>query len=571
LKYQALYRKYRPSKFEDVVGQDIVIKTLKNSLKTGKISHAYMFSGPRGTGKTSIAKLLAKTINCLDIEDGDSCNICRNCKSILSNECTDIIEIDAASNNGVDEIREIKNKITLVPNELKYKVYIIDEVHMLSIGAFNALLKTLEEPPSHVIFILATTDLHKVPVTIISRCQCFEFKRITDNDIVSRLEKICEAEKVSIDSKILNRIAVYSEGGLRDAIGLLDKLISYASDNITMEDLNEICGLLSYDYHEKFLNLVFCEESLEILNEIDKIYNQGKDFIIFTQELMILIKKKLIDSLKNNLDKEIIAKYLKLLSSFNDMIIKLKQTDNVRVVFEIGIISLFYNKNDIKNISREINFNNSNENKEKSIENTKELSKSSKNPFVVSDDICKSEDCEKMKLDYTKLKKIYINNTFVSASKDKKNAVLSKWHEFKEYVLDVDYGAAACYLVDSTVEAVGDNHMILSVRYDSSINRILENYTKIDDLLKKIFNKSYKIAFLTNDEWKHEKNNYIISKNSIEYKYMDDSLDNYNSLDIDNIDDFSKDNYSNEKENDFHDNIVSEAINIFGKNIVEIK
>ena len=479
MKYQALYRKYRPSKFEDVVGQDIVIKTLKNSLKTGKISHAYMFSGPRGTGKTSIAKLLAKTINCLDIEDGDSCNICRNCKSILSNECTDIIEIDAASNNGVDEIREIKNKITLVPNELKYKVYIIDEVHMLSIGAFNALLKTLEEPPSHVIFILATTDLHKVPVTIISRCQCFEFKRITDNDIVSRLEKICEAEKVSIDSKILNRIAVYSEGGLRDAIGLLDKLISYASDNITMEDLNEICGLLSYDYHEKFLNLVFCEESLEILNEIDKIYNQGKDFIIFTQELMILIKKKLIDSLKNNLDKEIIAKYLKLLSSFNDMIIKLKQTDNVRVVFEIGIISLFYNKNDIKNISREINFNNSNENKEKSIENTKELSKSSKNPFVVSDDICKSEDCEKMKLDYTKLKKIYINNTFVSASKDKKNAVLSKWHEFKEYVLDVDYGAAACYLVDSTVEAVGDNHMILSVRYDSSINRILENYTRL--------------------------------------------------------------------------------------------
>ena len=190
MSYQALYRKYRPSTLKDVIGQDVVIKILKNAVINNKVGHAYLFSGPRGIGKTTIAKAFAKTVNCLDLKDGISCEKCKNCKAINETLCPDIIEIDAASNNGVDEIREIKNKINLVPSELKYKVYIIDEVHMLSIGAFNALLKTLEEPPEHIIFILATTDLQKVPATIISRCQCFEFHRISKENIVERL-KLC--------------------------------------------------------------------------------------------------------------------------------------------------------------------------------------------------------------------------------------------------------------------------------------------------------------------------------------------------------------------------------------------
>ena len=188
MSYQALYRKYRPTDFSDVIGQFNIVKTLQNSLKLNQISHAYLFSGPRGTGKTTLAKILAKNINCLDLNDGKSCGKCKNCLSIINNECSDIIEIDAASNNGVDEIREIRNNVNIVPTQLKYKVYIVDEVHMLTIGAFNALLKTLEEPPSHVIFILATTDLHKVPITIVSRCQCYEFKKIRNEDIVDRLK-----------------------------------------------------------------------------------------------------------------------------------------------------------------------------------------------------------------------------------------------------------------------------------------------------------------------------------------------------------------------------------------------
>ena len=216
--YQALYRKYRPTDFNSVVGQDSIIKTLKNSIINHNFSHAYMFFGPRGTGKTTVSKIFARNINCLSPKDGIACQECDSCKNSFSKDCVDIIEIDAASNNGVDEIRDLKNKISLVPSDLKYKVYIIDEVHMLSIGAFNALLKTLEEPPAHAIFILATTDPQKVPETIISRCQCFSFKRISESNLVNRLKFICEEEKIDIDDEVIKSISLLAYGCLRDAL-----------------------------------------------------------------------------------------------------------------------------------------------------------------------------------------------------------------------------------------------------------------------------------------------------------------------------------------------------------------
>ena len=242
--HQSLYRKYRPQTFDDVVGQKVIIKSLKNVILKNKISHAYLFTGPRGTGKTSVAKILAKTVNCVNLTDTSPCNECVSCTQINQKQTVDVIEIDAASNNGVDEIRELKSKVSLVPTVGKYKIYIIDEVHMLTIGAFNALLKTLEEPPAHIIFILATTEPHKIPETILSRCQKFDFKRIDDKSMDKRLKYICKSEKIDIEDQALEEIIRFSSGGMRDSISLLEQAQVYSDSIIKLDDVHEINGTL---------------------------------------------------------------------------------------------------------------------------------------------------------------------------------------------------------------------------------------------------------------------------------------------------------------------------------------
>ena len=277
--YHALYRKYRPLTFDDVVGQDSIVTTLRNSIINKTFSHAYMFFGPRGTGKTTISKIFARSINCEAPVNGCTCGKCPKCLHSFEKECVDIIEIDAASNNGVDEIRELKSKISLVPAELKYKVYIIDEVHMLSIGAFNALLKTLEEPPEHAIFILATTDPQKVPETIISRCQCFSFKRISENSIVERIKFITKKENISIDDDVIHDIAKYSDGGMRDALGLLDKLSSYTDKNITSESFAELNGTITKNELENFIDNIFNNDIANVLTYISEINDSSKNLV----------------------------------------------------------------------------------------------------------------------------------------------------------------------------------------------------------------------------------------------------------------------------------------------------
>lgn len=292
--YQALYRKWRPQKFEDMVGQTAVTKTLKNAIIHHKTSHAYLFTGPRGTGKTSAAKIFAKAINCLNPQDGEPCNECLLCKGITEGTIGDVIEIDAASNNGVEEIRDIRDKARYAPTQATYKVYIIDEVHMLSTGAFNALLKTLEEPPKNVIFILATTEPHKIPATIISRTQRFDFRRITNDEIIQRLRYILEQEEIAYDEEALSVIARCANGGMRDALSLLDQVISFSDDKVSFEQAIQVSGSLTDDLMIEFVRLLTQQQAQAALLQLQDLLLLGKEasrlieeWLEFSRDLLV--------------------------------------------------------------------------------------------------------------------------------------------------------------------------------------------------------------------------------------------------------------------------------------------
>lgn len=293
--YQALYRKYRSQRFDEMVGQEVVATTLKNAIVNHQISHAYLFSGPRGTGKTSAAKIFAKAINCPNQVDGEPCNNCFICDSITKGSLDDVIELDAASNNGVDEIREIRDKSTYAASQATYKVYIIDEVHMLSTGAFNALLKTLEEPTENVVFVLATTELQKIPATIISRVQRFAFKSITTGDIRTYLAKIMADEGLEFDGKALDVIAKAAEGGMRDALSLLDQALSFSSGKLEENDALLVTGSIASDALVTYVAALFEHDEAKALMELDKIFSEGKNMLRFTEDLLAYLRDLLLD------------------------------------------------------------------------------------------------------------------------------------------------------------------------------------------------------------------------------------------------------------------------------------
>ena len=283
--YQALYRKYRPDTFSDVVGQEHITETLKNELSTGKISHAYLFTGTRGTGKTSCAKILAKAVNCKNLKGGDPCGECESCRAIAAGEVMDIVELDAASNNGVEDVRELRDQVNFAPADARYRVYIIDEVHMLSKGAFNALLKTLEEPPAHVIFILATTEVNELPATILSRCQRFDFRRIEQSYICERLKKVANEENLTISDDAALLIASIADGGMRDALSVLD-LCAAAESNITEQTVSEVCGMAGKEYLYKLCDLIRERDTENALIMIDKLYSASVDMTRLLGELI---------------------------------------------------------------------------------------------------------------------------------------------------------------------------------------------------------------------------------------------------------------------------------------------
>jgi DNA polymerase-3 subunit gamma/tau len=334
--YQALYRTYRPKNFDEVVGQDVIVKTLQNALLNNKIAHAYLFSGPRGTGKTSIAKILAKAVNCEKSPTDNPCGVCPTCVAIQEGSISDVVEIDAASNNGVNEIRELRDKVKYLPSLGKYKVYIIDEVHMLTSQAFNALLKTLEEPPAHVIFILATTEPNKVPLTILSRCQRFDFRGISKKDIIRKLDEIRTHENILITNEAISEISRLAEGGLRDAISLFDQAVAFSDGEITLEDVYKVSGSVSKDNLLHLLTDILEKKASEALKLLNEIIEDGKEIPKVVSDLVMLLRDILVE--KNVVfDTERATLYLEDFS---------KKFSNDKIYFYLDILNK--TQNDIK-------------------------------------------------------------------------------------------------------------------------------------------------------------------------------------------------------------------------------
>ncbi len=359
MSYTALYRKFRPATFEDVKGQDHIITTLQNQIRANRIGHAYLFCGTRGTGKTTVAKIFAKAVNCEHPKEGSPCGECETCRSIAAGTSMNVIEIDAASNNGVDNIREIREEVSYRPTEGKYKVYIIDEVHMLSIGAFNALLKTLEEPPEYVIFILATTEVHKIPITILSRCQHYDFKRISIETITDRMRELMDTEHVDVEEKALRYIAKAADGSMRDALSLLDQCIAfYMGQKLTYDNVLEVLGAVDTDVFSKLLRKVISRDVPGVLDIVEELVMQGRELTQlaadFTWYLRNLLLVKTSDNIEDVLDvstenmmqlkeeaqmieADMLLRYIRIFSELSG---QLKYSTQKRVMLEVALIKL---------------------------------------------------------------------------------------------------------------------------------------------------------------------------------------------------------------------------------------
>lgn len=565
--YTALYRKYRPSNFASVVGQEVVVDILKNSILNNKVSHAYLFTGPRGTGKTSIAKILAHAVNCLNF-NGDICGECEVCKNLEIND-SDIIEIDAASNNGVDEIRTLRDNVKLLPSFCKYKIYIIDEVHMLSTGAFNALLKTLEEPPSHVIFILATTEPNKIPLTILSRCQRFDFNKISNEKLVSRLLYIATQEGKNVDKSILEYIAEISDGGLRDAINLLDQVISLPQESVTLEEIDRLSGRISQNTLFELLNAISTGNYVSILNISDIIYGEGKNYKDIADGMLAIVRDLSInfevDSYFNKDYSSKLAtinipfdKLISITSLLNELIKELKNSNDPKMLFDIYMVNicnslsskgnLSVKKEDINNSqtvelkNKEVNnISNIKENKEK-LDINKDSDEKTINEETVntSNDIINGD-----------LKSIRINNVLAEADKNILNNIVKLYDRIGDYVSNKVYNTFSILLLDGHVVVASTKYLLFAFESEEDVTLFDNNYKQIELFIKEVFEETYKVAAVTKKEWQTIKEDFIKNKkNQIPYVFIDENdvkLDmgvSFNDLENSALDLFGEDTIS---------------------------
>lgn len=549
-----------------MVGQNEIRKIIASSINNGTISHAYLFSGPRGTGKTTTAKIMAKMVNCENLIDDCPCGKCASCLSV--DKGNDIIEIDAASNNGVDEIRELREKANLVPSVCKYKVYIIDEVHMLTTQAFNALLKTLEEPPKHVIFILATTEYYKIPLTITSRCQKFQFNKIDVVDIVDKLREISNIENINISDDALYEIAKISDGGMRDSINFLDQLRSFKQDKIELSDVYSVCGNVSFEEITKLLLDLKAGNYSNITSFLEELNNNGKNYGKFLEEVMNYLKDLIL--YKDNVDASLIKtdisyfKEVNELYSFNDIFYVVdeinKLIDKIKFVSRqvIVIVTNFLLIANKFNLKVNDNINNSNENDELNLKIDFTYNKNNNDDNLLVNLKNDKKDNEFKENDFIiENKDIIINNAFALADKKMKLDLQNKWSKVSDYLTDGYYSLIAGKWSDAKIEVVGDKYIIFTVGYYSLISGIYSNVKLSDEFINTILGNKYYYVVISDEEWIKYKNEYINNiRNGIKYSLRELKENNDENIEI-----------KNEKQT----TIVDRLFDIVGEENIEFK
>lgn len=568
--YKTLYRVYRPQRFDEVAGQEHIITTLRHAVEENKIAHAYLFCGPRGTGKTTIAKLLAKAINCTG--NPKPCDECENCKEIASGNHPDVIEIDAASNNGVDEARNLIDKVKYAPTQGKYKVYIIDEVHMMSTGAFNALLKTLEEPPAHVVFILATTEPHKILPTIISRCQRFDFMKLSLTEIVNRMKSVVEQEKYICDDEALEMIAKLADGGMRDALSILEQCLAYNDQHLTVQDVNHIYGIVSLENKIDFIKVLLSKDMKKSLFILDEMKTNGIDIKRLTLDLVDILKDIII--YRNTSDSSILfvlsQYYLDMIVpyiscdeafAFIDVLMdaseKYAKVINPAIYFELALLKMcnqvqskngeLIDKVDIPqtesiqyvNETQEVNTeamgeviemdkpilqsqNNSNQVIYEDIDEQigeplieEELILEESQDIIQEDiptfEFEKQEDVEQSIDNDIKVDRADIMNILVQARREILESIQERWPIIKRYLANLNTAKSAGMLCDGTAVAACPGGFIIAFEFQPAVNAVnyYKNYKQLSSFLTEILGQEYRFVAIQQDEWIQIRSQFI--------------------------------------------------------------